>query len=330
MYVIAIPRSPLAVVTKVTLTLFVCLAGFLIAAPSAQAATHVTAPSVTSLAVDAGTAITGPVQPMTTSASYLATAGTQALDLQRFPITLVHPRYVIVAATLVDGAYLFSYRLTVAHAGEMVTAITVATNEQQHTELLEVGTPTPATMAFAKQARQPLATSPAQPSIPTTTVASSEIGPLHSARAVSPLVSPGQSATSHFTTTWWDPVGIVLADVHTTESCTVGSDDVSLSSCSGYDYRYWFAPDGWAEYYHYTVSFMSPSYPFGPLTSGDEQTWSGYQNSIFCAFQTNQIHYRPNDAYVALNSGYLFTGGSVTTWDSGGCNNLVHYASVFQ
>ena len=206
-----------------------------------------------------------------------------------------------VPLVLKDAQYYVTYGGYHLHAapGQYVASIELATNPQSHAQLIEVGTPTPASIAAVPHGGQS---------------ASSSGG---SASGHNPA-EPDPSTSGYYEVVWHDPVDASLAIVKDNMSWTY--DGTYVDSYSYSDYRWWYSNDGWFAYGHSMGSYF---------TDGNQEavawTYQHFQNNVFCAGSSTYIRVDDNNV-EGWGDGSV--GGYVNTWDWGGCASWLGYYTL--
>lgn len=246
--------------------------------------------------------VNGQVTPITSPQAYAATPGAYFFDVSHMSLHISQPVYYVVTGRLSGGLYHYQYEL-VAAPRSYASEIEVAVNPITHTQLIEVGVPTAASLA----------------TIPTTLAASTRSA---TSSATAPSASRQLRALSRSTsgwyyTAWYDPANLVLTEVKDTINYTY--DGYYINSFNGSDWRNW-GWDGWGEVSHSIGSYYGSGY-----TSATVWTYDHFRNGVFCAFNATDVYYSDNNVVAHGNGG---VGGYVNTWDSGGCSTWLHHSST--
>lgn len=278
--------------TIALLAALVCMLGAL----SNVSATHAAAPSQKSFAVKEGT-VSGFLTSISTPHQLTTASTSRLLDPSGI-------QYFVVTGQLVGTRYSYPLQFT-ANPGQKIGLLEISSDPLAHTQVIAVGAPTNQLL------------NPAMPQ-----GASLQGQTQGKTTRVAPSISNG-SASHHYTTTWYDPVGITVNWVK--DTINYGYNGNIVTSFYGSDNRWWLSNDGWFEASHYIGSgyIGSASNPDGEAAvyTGDTM-----QNNIFCAGNSTYVYYS-NNAVIARGNGSAF--GSINTWDGGGCSSLLHYGTTF-
>ncbi len=241
--------------------------------------------------------------------SFLSQNGAQAINNQNVPLQLSDTKYYVVhGVQQSNGQYAYPYNVASPH-GQYIGTEEIAINPTNHTQLIEVGVASPASVAAVPQPRGSQATS--------------TVGSLTDPN---PGTGTDPSTSGYYEVVWHDPIDASMTIVKDNISFTY--DGTYVDSFSGSDYRWWYSDDGWFAYGHSIGSYYN--------TSADEEatvwTYQMFQNNVFgnvvptCG--------EKGDTYIAVddNNVHAYGNGSVTgqvnTYAYGGCYGYLGYYTI--
>ena len=173
----------------------------------------------------------------------------------------------------------------------------MAANPSQHTVLLAVGTPTPASLKDASKLPQ----------------GSTATGTTPEAHASVTPAGQDPSQSGYFETVWETPAGVTQNLVK--DSISFNYDGTYVDSYSGSDYRWWWSDIGWYEQSHSIGSYFNSNY-----TSATVWTYD-----YFCAFGCSTYTKYSDNNVVAHGNGSV--SGYVNTWQDPG-DDMNYYSIV--
>lgn len=246
--------------------------------------------------------IRGAVSRIASPQVYAATPGAKFFDVSRVPLVISQPVYYVVHAAVVDSVYQYQYELVAAHR-TVVGSVELAVNLSTHTQLIEVGTPTAASMAAADRSSPTSGQSATQ----------SIVG-----QSPATQLAAATSSTSGYYHTVWVDSGIRWV-TEVKDSISFGYDGTYVNWYSGSDYRWW--GPGWSESQHSIGSGYNSNY-----TTATVWTHDHFGSSAYCWPSYNEIYYSNNNV-VGYGSGAV--GGRVSTSADGACAwALSHWSEV--
>lgn len=224
----------------------------------------------------------------------------------RIPYSLDNVEYYIVSGTKKDdGQNYFDYVLTTFN--ERVVSAPIKYNEADNTLLIKVGTAS----KEAKTSEEERST--ADSSKATAPEKNADLDTLK------PLAFTTKSGS--FQTVWEDPINLNVNSVK--DNITFSYDGTTVNYISGTDNRTWLTASGWYEKSHSISSYYS--YLGSTAVNITVSTTATYQNDTFCALNTTNVYYNPNEAtgtYIGNIS------GQVSINATGGCSSWLHYYNV--
>ncbi|HLZ20952.1 MAG TPA: hypothetical protein VKQ30_02345 [Ktedonobacterales bacterium] len=233
----------------------------------------------------------GPLVQIASAGEYAA-AGGNFFDVRNVPLKLLNVRYFVVTGQLVNGNYTYPYQVK-AGKGVQVGGIELAYNLQTHTELIVVGTPTPASGAIVDR-----------------------LGGHQPTENPSPASVGTGDAPLHLI--WRDPVDIWVVEVF--DILHWQYDGYQVDGITGInDYEH-VVPDGWFGYNKST--FSGYDYSSGHRQDAYDGTAETFANPVFCAAGGGTTYVQVNDNIAAR-----YYDGSrsaqIDTFDFGGCSLLL-------
>ncbi|MBA3825564.1 MAG: hypothetical protein H0X24_16905 [Ktedonobacterales bacterium] len=220
---------------------------------------------------------------------------------------LLQPHYFQVKGLAAGTTYTYPWQFHRTKASKPMAIITYGYDNQQHTRLIAVGTPTGAL---------------AQSSIGGHTASGGTLPqtvtqPLGTA-TVTPDITCGVSCQAPIYTdyvtdqAYFDPVWIKLTEGKLDENCW--SNAGAVYNCHGWWWAYW-ADDGWQ------LTSSSYSGPFYSSAFNQEWNWVElhFKHPWFCAGQATYVTYDPSEVRMGtkgyVTSAYSWSGASgACTW----------------
>lgn len=253
------------------------------------------------------------VQAVSSESSYLGESGAIAIDNQNVPLQLTNPEYYVVNGVLQsNGQYSYPFAAE-APPGETIASIEVGINRQSHTQLLEVGVPTTASLANLPQGG----------SQNSTTGAPSGTNGVTNGTATTASTA---STSGYHEVVWHDPLQLSLAIVKDTVNFDYNGN--SVSNLTGSRYSWWYSNDGW---FTYNTTLNVYYQDLGGSQVGSAATSEMFQNNQFgnyvptCSVKGDTYHVVNNEA-----DGYQYgtVNGETNTYASGGCYGYLGYYTV--
>ncbi len=222
------------------------------------------------------------------------------------PLILTNVSYFEVAGKPgPDGGFVYPYQIS-GVPGQTYASIELAYNTGSHTELVEVGIPTAASVS-----RLPAAARPAVRPLPL---------------GVTGPGGGGSAASAYYEVVWHDPVFLSLAIVKDTVNWTYGGGTVANVTGSQYVWGFQGSYDVW---HPYNVNFWNGT--ANGNTESFSQTRASFWNSQFCNAVsggyggTTYINVYENNVHGYNNGTY---GESLSTQATGGCAFALGYYTI--
>ncbi len=253
--------------------------------------------------------LSGDIMTVTSPASYESQPGSLVINNTRVPLVLKNVSYAVVPGVLQsNGIYSYPYTLTTP-PGRPLAAIEVAVNPSSHTQLIEVGNPTSASLRMV----------PPGSGGTSGTVASA---PSASTPATTTLTQAKN--TGSYKVVWHDPLNLEMATVQ--DTITFIYDGAQVDSYTGAD-SVWWAGDGWSLLGQSTGSYYNSSH-----SQATVWTNAGFVNPYFgnldpaCVVHGNTYIYVDDNNVVASANGDV--SGYVNTYAAGGCYGYLGYYTI--
>jgi hypothetical protein len=244
----------------------------------------------------------GQVKQISSQEAYPDATGAYFFNVTQQIQQLTSVSYFVVTGQPSDGQDLFHLQVSKSAVPQIVRVIEIASNPDAHTQLIAVGIAT---------------TVPSDQPTNGNAASSATTQGKRSTQTGQAKLTGDPCVNGYLRTYWYDPLGIEVNEVKDSVNwCYTGT---VVSSFSGHDNRWWLTETGWYEVYGGHNQSLCGCFTWGEYWTNDRMVNPNFAHTC----DETDVYYRPN--------GYIFYGdgtsqADLSTWVSGSCYFLLHYA----